>query len=150
LEPGESFVFSTGEAGNRPAVLAPRNYRFTLDAVEEIRGPNYVATRGQISVHEGDRLVTVLHPEKRMYPVQGMPTTEAAISNGVWRDLYVVIGDQQPNGGWTVRTYIKPFANWIWLGALLMALGAGISLMDRRWRVAVAQKRMRRPAAAAP
>lgn len=143
LDPGESFVFSTGEAGNLPALLAPREYRFTLDNVEEIRGPNYLATRGQVSVHEGDRLVTVLHPEKRMYPVQSMPTTEAAISNGIWRDLYVVIGDQQPSGGWTVRTYIKPFANWIWLGAALMALGAGISLMDRRWRIAVAQRRVR-------
>ncbi len=52
-----------------------------------------------------------------------MPTTEAAIDNGILRDIYLVIGDPQDGGGWAVRTYIKPFANWIWAGAIIMALG---------------------------
>jgi len=80
--------------------------------------------------------VAVLFPEKRFYPVAAMPTTEAAIKNGVLRDLYVVIGDPQQGGGYAVRTYIKPFANWIWGGAILMAFGGLISLSDRRLRVA--------------
>ena len=54
---------------------------------------------------------------------------------GVLRDLYLVIGDPQADGGWAVRTYVKPFANWIWLGALIMAAGGGLSLSDRRFRV---------------
>ena len=58
--------------------------------------------------------------QARVYPVAGIPTTEAAIDLGVTRDLYLVIGDQQEAGGWAVRTYIKPFANWIWLGAIIM------------------------------
>ena len=70
-----------------------------------------------------------------------MPTTEAAISNGVFRDLYVVIGDAQDNGGWAVRTYIKPFANWIWGGTIIMALGGLLSLTDRRYRVAAGARR---------
>jgi cytochrome c-type biogenesis protein CcmF len=65
-----------------------------------------------------------------------MPTTEAAIRNGFLRDIYLVIGDPQSNGGYAVRTYIKPFANWIWGGAILMALGGLVSLTDRRLRVA--------------
>jgi cytochrome c-type biogenesis protein CcmF len=52
-----------------------------------------------------------------------MPTTEAAIDNGVLRDIYLVIGDPQEGGGFAVRSYIKPFANWIWAGAIIMALG---------------------------
>ena len=78
-----------------------------------------------------------------------MPTTEAAIDNGVLRDLYVVIGDPQDGGGWAVRTYIKPFANWIWVGAIIMALGGVLSLTDRRYRVA-AGARKAAPAAAVP
>jgi cytochrome c-type biogenesis protein CcmF len=65
-----------------------------------------------------------------------MPTTEAAIDNGVFRDIYVVIGDPQDGGGYAIRTYVKPFANWIWGGAILMALGGLLSLSDRRLRVA--------------
>ncbi|MEJ6401699.1 heme lyase CcmF/NrfE family subunit [Yoonia sp. 2307UL14-13] len=118
-------------------------FAFQLDDVQRLQGPNYVTTMADISVWRGEEQVTSLRPEKRFYPVAGMPTTEAAISNGVLRDLYVVIGDPQTNGGWAVRVYIKPFANWIWGGAILMALGGCISLSDRRLRVgAAAPKKM--------
>ena len=94
-----------------------------------------------MSVARDGRTVAVLHPEKRVYPVQAMPTTEAAIDNGIFRDIYLVIGDPQQDGGWAVRSYIKPFANWIWLGCMLMALGGFISLSDRRYRVAAGARR---------
>jgi cytochrome c-type biogenesis protein CcmF len=70
-----------------------------------------------------------------------MPTTEAAIDYRVMRDVYVVLGDQQNDGGWAMRTYIKPLANWIWAGCLLMALGGGLSLSDRRTRVAAGARK---------
>ncbi|MGO4852543.1 heme lyase CcmF/NrfE family subunit [Phaeovulum sp. W22_SRMD_FR3] len=118
-------------------------YSITLDAVDQVRGPNYTAAEGTMTVTRDGKLVTVLHPEKRFYPVQGMPTTEAAIDNGLTRDIYLVIGDKQQDGGWAVRSYIKPFANWIWAGAMLMALGGVLSLTDRRYRVAAGARRGR-------
>ena len=78
-----------------------------------------------------------------------MPTTEAAIDRGLTRDLYVALGDAQAGGGWALRVYVKPFANWIWGGALVMALGGTISLTDRRYRVG-APARSARAAPAAP
>ena len=111
------------------------DYAVTLGEVREVRGPNYASTMAEITLERGGKSVT-LTPEKRYYPVARMPTTEAAISNGVWRDLYVVIGDPQDGGGWAVRTYVKPFANWIWAGCIIMALGGCLSLSDRRHRVA--------------
>ena len=86
-------------------------------------------------------LLAVLNPEKRIYPVAGMPTTEAAIEYGPLRDIYLVIGDKQDNGAWAVRSYIEPFANWLWGGALLMAMGGLLSLSDRRYRVAAGATR---------
>lgn len=116
-------------------------YTITLDTVTDVPGPNYTATVGTMTVRRGDRVVTVLHPEKRIYPVQAMPTTEAAIQNGLFADIYLVLGDPQDNGGWAVRTYLKPFASWLWIGAGLMALGGGLSLSDRRYRVAAGARR---------
>ncbi|MFQ1700939.1 heme lyase CcmF/NrfE family subunit [Loktanella agnita] len=113
-------------------------FAFSLDDVRQQEGPNYVTTMADMSVWRGDRQIAVLRPEKRFYPVAGMPTTEAAIRNGILRDIYVVIGDPQARGGWAVRVYIKPFANWIWGGAILMALGGCFSLSDRRLRVGAA------------
>jgi cytochrome c-type biogenesis protein CcmF len=104
-------------------------------------GPNYVSTMATMTRGARRPQVALLHPEKRVYPVQAMPTTEAAIQNGIFRDIYLVIGDPQQDGGWAVRSYIKPFANWIWLGCALMALGGFISLSDRRYRVAAGARR---------
>ncbi len=116
-------------------------YEVTLADVTREEGPNYFSTVGLMELRRDGKLVASLRPEKRVYPVQSMPTTEAAIANGFWRDLYMVIGDPQEGGGWAVRTFIKPFANWIWAGSLLMALGGTLSLSDRRYRVAAGATR---------
>ena len=117
------------------------SYDLKLDDVVEVRGPNYFSTMGIIAVSkEGSELIT-LRPEKRNYPIAQMPTTEAAIDYRISRDLYVVLGDQQSGNAWTVRTYLKPFANWIWGGCAIMALGGILSLTDRRLRIAAGSKR---------
>ena len=116
-------------------------YEITLDAVRETRGPNYVTTMGDMTLRASGAEIATLHPEKRFYPVAGMPTTEAGIDGGIWRDLYVVIGDPQEGGGWAVRSHVKPMAAWIWGGSILMALGGVVSLSDRRMRVAAGARR---------
>ncbi len=110
-------------------------YELRLDAVENVQGPNFVSDAAVISVIKDGAEIGTLTPEKRFYPVQRMPTTEAAIDRGWTRDLYVALGDRQENGGWAIRTYVKPFANWIWIGTFIMAAGGVISLTDRRYRV---------------
>ncbi|WP_121061695.1 heme lyase CcmF/NrfE family subunit [Chachezhania antarctica] len=116
-------------------------YRLTLEDVNRVQGPNYMSTMGTVRLQKAGRTLAMLNPEKRMYPVANMPTTEAAIDYRFLRDVYVVIGDPQEGGGWVMRTYIKPFVNWIWGGSLLMALGGLLSLTDRRFRVAAGARR---------
>jgi len=48
-----------------------------------------------------------------------------------------------------VRSYVKPFANWLWGGAIIMALGGLLSLSDRRYRVAAGSRRVAATAVAA-
>jgi cytochrome c-type biogenesis protein CcmF len=116
-------------------------YQVTLTDVRDVQGPNYLSTMAEMRVSRDGRDVATLFPEKRLYPVARMPTTEAGIAYGLWRDIYLVIGDPQEGGGWAVRSYIKPFANWIWGGALLMAFGGMLSLTDRRYRIAAGARR---------
>ncbi len=117
------------------------SYQITLQEVRRDQGPNYQTTIADILVQRNGREIAVLTPEKRFYPVAQMPTTEAGIANGVLRDIYAVIGDPQAQGGHAVRVYIKPLANWIWGGSILMALGGLLSLTDRRLRVAAGAAR---------
>jgi cytochrome c-type biogenesis protein CcmF len=116
-------------------------YDMTLVDVRDVQGPNYFSTMAEIAVAKDGQEITVLFPEKRIYPVANMPTTEADIDNGVFRDIYLVIGDPQQGGGWAVRSYVKPFANWIWAGAIIMSLGGALSLSDRRFRVAAGARK---------
>ena len=116
-------------------------YTLTLNEVNELRGPNYQSTQAEITLSKAGKVISELSPEKRFYPVARMPTTEAAIDYNLARDVYVVIGDQQDNGGWTVRVYIKPLTNWIWIGCAMMALGGVLSLTDRRFRVAAGARK---------
>ncbi len=116
-------------------------YDVLLKAVNQVQGPNYTSTTAEMVVTKAGADVVTLFPEKRIYPVQAMPTTEAAIDYSFTRDLYLVIGDAQKDGGYAVRAYIKPFANWLWGGALLMAFGGMLSLSDRRYRLAAGARR---------
>ncbi|MGR3567372.1 MAG: heme lyase CcmF/NrfE family subunit [Pseudooceanicola nanhaiensis] len=116
-------------------------YTVTLDGVSEVEGPNYRSTVGEVTLSKDGDEIAQMRPEKRFYPVARMPTTEAALDNGFLRDIYVVIGDPQDGGGWAMRSYYKPLANWIWGGAILMALGGALSLSDRRFRVAAGARK---------
>jgi len=116
-------------------------YEVRLDDVRELEGVNYQTTMGFLTVTRDGAVVAELNPEKRYYPVASMPTTEAAIDYAFLRDVYIVLGDRQQSGGWAVRSYIEPFANWLWAGCILMALGGFLSLSDRRYRVAAGAAR---------
>ena len=112
-------------------------YQFRFDGISETDGPNYHAYLGHMVIKKGERIVTELNPEKRNYNSSGMPMTEAAIDPGIFRDLYVSLGEPIPdsNGAWAVRVYYKPFVDWIWAGCLLMALGGIFAISDRRYRI---------------
>ncbi|NEY88769.1 heme lyase CcmF/NrfE family subunit [Tabrizicola oligotrophica] len=121
--------------------FAVGRYEVLLKDATEVQGPNYTSTMAEMVVSRAGAEVVTLFPEKRVYPVQAMPTTEAAIDYGFARDLYLVIGDAQDSGGYAVRAYVKPFANWLWGGALMMAFGGMLSLTDRRYRLAAGARR---------
>ena len=125
-------------------------YQLTFDRVEDVQGPNYTADRGIFTLGEPGPNAAVLAPEKRLYPVERSPTTEAAINSGITRDVYIVLGDKQDDGSWAVRTYIKPFAYWLWIGAFVMSMGGVLSLTDRRYRVGAARQRKQPPAMGVP
>ncbi|MEW6647371.1 MAG: heme lyase CcmF/NrfE family subunit [Pseudomonadota bacterium] len=121
LTPGETYVM--GE------------HQFIFEGISEHKGPNYQASRATIRVERAGQRQVLLHTEKRLYTVSGMPMTEAGIDWGLRRDLYVALGEPLGDGAWAVRLYHKPYVRWIWLGALLMALGGLLAAADRRYRL---------------
>ncbi len=124
-------------------------YTLTFKDARKAKGPNYTEDVITLEVSRGDQPVTVLTPAKRLYDAPPMPTTEAGILAS-WRgDLYAVVGDPQEGSGFAFRIYFNPLVRFIWLGALIMFVGGGISLSDRRLRVGAPVKARRRAKAAA-
>jgi cytochrome c-type biogenesis protein CcmF len=153
-------LMKTGEA------VDVAGYSFTFRGVREHQGPNYVTRRGTLHVTRDGAFVATLTPEKRFYPVQGQATTEAAIHTNWLADIYVALGDPEgaagvgqnptsardllPTTAWTVRIYHNPLVPWIWIGAIIMVIGGGLSLSDRRLRIGAPRRAVRPVAAPAP
>jgi len=108
-------------------------YTFVFRGVEETEGPNYKAFKGMIDVSRGATSLGMMEPEKRIYNVQKMPMTEAAIDAGLTRDLFIALGEDLGDGSWTLRIYYKPFVRWLWIGGLVIGLGGLLAAMDKRY-----------------
>ncbi|MFZ7311315.1 heme lyase CcmF/NrfE family subunit [Comamonas jiangduensis] len=110
-------------------------YRFTLVGLSSVEGPNYDAQRAHFRVSDGDQSWD-MYPEKRAYRVQTMGLSQAAIDSRWTRDVFIALGEPLDETGqaWTVRLQVKPWMEWIWMGTFMMALGAGLSLLDKRFR----------------
>jgi cytochrome c-type biogenesis protein CcmF len=134
LKPGGSFA------------IAGYDFRF-VNAVD-VRGPNYDAVEGLVEVTRGGKTVAILKPQKRHFWVQQTDNSQAAISVNWSRDLFVAMGNSLGDGAWSMRIQYKPLVRFIWLGALVMALGGFIAATDRRYRmraVATARDRVASP-----
>jgi cytochrome c-type biogenesis protein CcmF len=119
-------------------------YEFQLQKLQQVAGPNYQAMRADIEVAKsGSAPFAVMQPEKRSFTATQNVTSETAIDRSIWRDLYLALGDEVDGGAWTVRVYHKPLVNWIWGGALLMAIGGAFAISDRRY--ALAKKQAQQP-----
>lgn len=114
--------------------VAIAGHEIRFEGVDHRQGPNFSADRGHLRVLRGERQIALLHPEKRHYASGGQVMTEAGIDARLRGDVYVALGEPLGNNAWAVRVHFKPFVRWIWLGALLMALGGFITAADRRFR----------------
>lgn len=135
-------------APGEPAEVA--GYEFELRQTRSVEGPNYRALEGEVEVRRNGEFVALLHPQKRTYLVQQNPMTEAGIEGSWNRDLFVALGDPLGGGAWSARVQYKPMIRFIWLGALIMAIGGIVSASDRRYRLGVAARERRRAAVEEP
>ena len=107
-------------------------YDFVFNGVSRHESNNYKGFKGDLTVLKNHKEVVHLYPEKRQYQT-GMPMTEAAIDPSISRDLYVALGESLGGDAWSVRIYYKPLVRWIWLGGLMIAIGALFAAIDRRY-----------------
>ncbi|MET1414623.1 heme lyase CcmF/NrfE family subunit [Roseibium sp. HPY-6] len=122
-------------------------YQVTFDGAAPRRGPNYVEEVGHFTIRQGGILVTELDPSKRVYTARQMPTTEAGIHTIGFSQIYLSMGESRGDGAIDVRVYFKPLITLIWIGCVIMSLGAVFSMADRRLRIGAPKPASRRKTA---
>ena len=110
-------------------------YTYQITSLHGVGGPNYRATEAVVDVSRKGKHVTTLRSQKRIYTVRNIAMTEAGIGPGLFKDLYVSLGEPLDGGDWSMRFYYRPFVRWLWLGAVFMALGGVSAARDRRYRI---------------
>ena len=106
-------------------------YTLRLSGVHGVQGPNYQAAQADVLVLKNGETLAVMHPERRVFPAERQETVQTAIRTTILADLYLALGDRRDDTHWTLRAYVNPLAPFIWLGAVVMALGGLASLAGR-------------------
>ncbi len=113
-------------------------YSFHYIETKNVVGPNYTAQQGQVEVTKDGEFITLLKPDRRQYNVRTMDMTEAGIDWGLFRDLYITMGDPISRTEFAVRLNYKPFVRWLWFGSIFMMVGGLFAASDKRYRRAKA------------
>jgi cytochrome c-type biogenesis protein CcmF len=143
----ESTMIERDVAAKPGMSFEVRDYTFVFDGVTPQQGPNFDADVGTVRLFKDGEHIATLKPEKRFYRAARQMMTEAYYDAGLFRDVYVALGDplDAQKSEWAVRLYVKPYIRWIWFGALMMAIGGFVVAFDKRFRKPVSA-----PAPSAP
>ena len=132
----QSFTIEKDVALAPGGSVSAGGYQFRFDGVRPVPGPNYDAVGGTITVTRNGAPLMVLKPEKRHYWVKGTEKTETSIKMHHGANILVALGEDLGAGRWSVRIQIRPLVSFIWLAALIMAIGGAVAASDRRYRTA--------------
>jgi cytochrome c-type biogenesis protein CcmF len=144
---GESQWGAERIAAVKPGeTVSVRHYDLTLDGLTPRRGPNYQERVAHFTVRRNGEVIGAMEPSTRTFPVRQMTKSEAALMTRGASQLYLSLGDVDSAGAITVRLYHKPLVLLIWIGALVMMAGGGLSLSDRRLRVGAPRPARPKPA----
>ena len=105
-------------------------FEFHYDRFSNEIGPNFTAEVAFFNVSKQGKPYAEIVPERRYYDVRTMTMSEVGLDAGFWGDLYIVMGDNLGKGEFTFRLHYKPLIRWLWLGGILMALGALCSAIN--------------------
>ncbi len=144
-------VLTSNFSNEKSVLLAPGEsieideYVFQFNGTVPVTGPNYVGDEASFTITKDGNVVSELHPQRRLYLASGTPSTEMAIDAGFLRDLFITLGETKQGGTWSMTIYLKPFIRWVWLGAILMAIGGILAAADKRYRVLRVRKEEKIP-----
>lgn len=115
-------------------------YELTFESIVPRNVANYSELVGRTEIRSKGTVVATIEPSTRFYPARRTSRSEAGIATLGLGQVYMSIADVAQNGSVNARIFWKPLVSLIWIGALVMAFGGGLSLSDRSFRVGIARR----------
>ncbi len=115
--------------------LRLKSYTVRFLGVRQVEGPNWTAQEGVFEVSKAGRFLTEMRPQKRIYTVSQIPTTEAALYTVRLGHIFLTMPDVTP-GGAQVRALLNPLVLLVWIGGGIMGLGVILNILRPRMRQA--------------
>jgi cytochrome c-type biogenesis protein CcmF len=85
------------------------------------------------TVMRDGREISTLAAGKSFHPNEQQPIAQVGIRSTPWEDLYVTLGGVEPDGSAaTLKVMVNPMVMWIWVGGLIITLGALVTIVPSR------------------
>ena len=111
-------------------------YRFRFDGLTAVEESNHFKVVGAFTV-SNSRVLDVLRPAKKFYPQEQSPIAYVDYRLGLKEDIYLVLGDFARDGTQaTVKLQVNRLVSWIWIGGVVLTLGAVLAILPERRRPA--------------
>ena len=121
---GKAFTQEAEVVLDQGATRQIGEYRMTFASLAFAENANHSTTAAALALHRGDQFLGTLLPERRYYPTFDQGTTEVSIYS-TWReDFYVILVGAAEDQSAKFQVYINPLINFVWLGAVVLVLGA--------------------------
>jgi cytochrome c-type biogenesis protein CcmF len=117
------------------------DFSLRYEQLSRVVEPTHEAFVAKVRVFRGERSLTTLYPEKRLYFAQNQPTTEVALRTSWLEDLYIILAGFEPSRIATFKVFVNPMVSWIWAGGLVIVLGTLIAIWPERRAVNVTRRR---------
>ncbi len=107
-------------------------YRFRFDDLTAVEESNHFKVVGAFTVSNG-RVLDVLRPAKKFYPQEQSPIAYVDYRLGLKEDVYLVLGDFARDGTQaTIKLQVNRLVSWIWIGGVVLTLGALLAILPER------------------
>jgi len=111
-------------------------YRFRFDGLTAVEESNHFKVVGAFTVSNG-RVLDVLRPAKKFYPQEQAPIAYVDYRLGLTEDIYLVLGDFTRDGTQaTIKLQVNRLVSWIWIGGVVLTLGALLAILPERHKIA--------------
>ncbi len=108
-------------------------YRIRFDGLQARQESNHFKVTGAFTVDNGRVGPALMQPSKKFYPQETSPIAGVDYWIGLREDLYLVLGDFSRDGGQaTVKVQVNRLVTWIWIGGVVLTLGALLAVLPER------------------